>query len=184
MSSGWRPRRRVATISRSGFDRCRIGRLWMGRLSPQTREQAVEWFQDLRSPQIPDNNGIWFQIIVETFLRGVGAEWDHRCSRMDGQRNSSGRDREGSAHRYRWAERGRTYVLTQAPRPSPSHLRWPSGRRHIAERELSCASRCQCVGRPCSRAYSRMRTYPIVHRAAALTRTSQLCAPTHSCRLI
>lgn len=41
-------------------------------LSPQTLEQPVEWFQDVRSPQIPDNNWIWFQIIVETFLRGVG----------------------------------------------------------------------------------------------------------------
>ena len=39
---------------------------------PQTLEQPVEWFQDVRSPQIPDNNWIWFQIIVETFLRGVG----------------------------------------------------------------------------------------------------------------
>lgn len=38
----------------------------------QTLEQPVEWFQDVRSPQIPDNNWIWFQIIVETFLRGVG----------------------------------------------------------------------------------------------------------------
>ena len=50
-------------------------------LSPQTREQAVEWFQDVRNPQIPDNNWIWFQIIVETFLRGVGAKWDENLVR-------------------------------------------------------------------------------------------------------
>ena len=41
-------------------------------LSQRTQEQAVEWFQDVRNPEIPDNNWIWFQIIVETFLRGVG----------------------------------------------------------------------------------------------------------------
>ena len=42
------------------------------------REQAVEWFQDVRNPEIPDNNWIWFQVIVETFLRGLGAAIE-RC---------------------------------------------------------------------------------------------------------
>lgn len=30
----------------------------------------------MRNPEIPDNNWIWFQVIVETFLRGLGADWD------------------------------------------------------------------------------------------------------------
>lgn len=50
-------------------------------LSQRTQEQAVEWFQDVRNPEIPDNNWIWFQVIVETFLRGLGADWDEALVR-------------------------------------------------------------------------------------------------------
>ena len=50
-------------------------------LSQRTQEQAVEWFQDVLNPEIPDNNWIWFQVIVETFLRGLGADWDEALVR-------------------------------------------------------------------------------------------------------
>ena len=50
-------------------------------LSQRTQEQAVEWFQDVRNPEIPDNNWIWFQVIVETLLRGLGADWDEALVR-------------------------------------------------------------------------------------------------------
>ncbi len=45
------------------------------RLSSRAQEQVIDYLSQVRDSQIPANNWVWFQIIVETFLRGVGAPW-------------------------------------------------------------------------------------------------------------
>lgn len=44
-------------------------------LDDRVRARVVDWLGEVRSATIPDNNWVWFRIIVETFLREVGAPW-------------------------------------------------------------------------------------------------------------
>lgn len=53
------------------------------RLDDRVRQQLVEWLDDIIGDEFPPNNWIWFQNIVEAFLRSVGGPW----SEEDLQRN-------------------------------------------------------------------------------------------------
>ncbi|WP_035812019.1 DUF2264 domain-containing protein [Jiangella gansuensis] len=47
------------------------------RLSDRARQQAVDWLAGMVGATMHDNNWVWFQNVVETFLASVGGPWDH-----------------------------------------------------------------------------------------------------------
>lgn len=46
------------------------------RLPARTREQVVDWLGDMVGLGTYENNWVWFQNVVEAFLRSVGGPWD------------------------------------------------------------------------------------------------------------
>jgi hypothetical protein len=48
------------------------------RLDDPVRERTVAWLADMIAAEVPDNNWVWFQAIVEAFLRSVGGPWEPR----------------------------------------------------------------------------------------------------------
>lgn len=73
--------------------------------APETQRQVVAWLQQVRTVEIPDNNWIWFVIMVETFLRSVRADWNpdlvQSCLARHEQRHAGdGWFRDGDLRRF------------------------------------------------------------------------------------
>lgn len=45
------------------------------RMTPQVQQQVVDYLATVVGGQYPQNNWVWFRIVVETFLRSVGGPW-------------------------------------------------------------------------------------------------------------
>ena len=59
------------------------------RLEPGVRARVVDWLAEMVGSWVPDNNWVWFQAIVGSFLRSVGGPWkqadlDHAVERTEG----------------------------------------------------------------------------------------------------
>jgi hypothetical protein len=53
-----------------------LSRPWLwDRLSDQDRERIVAWLATVVGEEYPPINWVWFQIVVETFLKSVGGPW-------------------------------------------------------------------------------------------------------------
>ncbi|TDC42032.1 DUF2264 domain-containing protein [Micromonospora sp. KC213] len=53
-----------------------LSRPWLwDRLDPGDRERVVAWLGTVVGQEYPPINWVWFQIVVETFLRSVGGPW-------------------------------------------------------------------------------------------------------------
>jgi hypothetical protein len=53
-----------------------LSRPWLwDRLSGADRERVVSWLGTVLGQRYPPVNWVWFQIVVETFLRSVGGPW-------------------------------------------------------------------------------------------------------------
>jgi hypothetical protein len=45
------------------------------RLDPAVQARVVDWLAEMVGAWVPDNNWVWFQAVVEAFLRSVGGPW-------------------------------------------------------------------------------------------------------------
>ncbi|MFC1443754.1 DUF2264 domain-containing protein [Streptacidiphilus sp. N1-10] len=45
------------------------------RLAPAVQGRVVDWLAEMVGAWVPDNNWVWFQAVVEAFLRSVGGPW-------------------------------------------------------------------------------------------------------------
>ena len=45
------------------------------RMAPQVQQQVVDYLATVVGGEYPQNNWVWFRIVVETFLRSVGGPW-------------------------------------------------------------------------------------------------------------
>ncbi|MHA6763519.1 DUF2264 domain-containing protein [Streptacidiphilus sp. PAMC 29251] len=45
------------------------------RLDDSVQQRVVDWLSEMIGADVPDNNWVWFQAIVEAFLRSVGGPW-------------------------------------------------------------------------------------------------------------
>ena len=46
------------------------------RLEPAVQARVVDWLAEMIGSWVPDNNWVWFQAVVEAFLRSVGGPWE------------------------------------------------------------------------------------------------------------
>ena len=71
-------------------------RAWIwDRLDAAVQGQVVDWLAEMIAAPVPDNNWVWFQAIVEAFLRSVGGPWrpadiEHTLARTEAWYAGSG----------------------------------------------------------------------------------------------